>query len=466
MSTEKVTINACQGWGCHEHCMLETHTVDGKIVRTQRLPLPGPKPDNGICAKGIMAAKIPYAEDRVLHPLKRVGERGEGKFEQISWDQALDEIAEKLLEIKDKYGEQSVILNEFWCGYPGDYRSLQNSLIFRFAHTFGASIIEYADVDDAPSYMFMVDYGVYSTTDNKQLTKSNNEIIVWGGNPLGFTRPTVTSRMLLDAQERGAKLVHISNMFDNTSAKADQWVPAKSGTDAALALAMANYIVQAGEVDEQYLIDHSVGPFLVRSDNGMFLRESDIKADGNPYAYVYIDANSNEPSVIMPRAEFPTDPVLNVEAEVSGIACKSAYRVLVEKLSEWTPEKQEEITGVPAATCIQLIRDYLDNRPSTIYIYYGFRYRNGGQTARAIDLLPILSGNLGMPGGRFIVSGSADTSTKYTVMNDGPIYFPYGFEGLKGDHIPMQKVLDSFEDPSVQQYKAWLNPMGNPILNW
>ena len=95
---EKVTYNLCQGWGCHEHCLVETHVRDGKIDRVQKCLFPGKRPANDICMKGILSAKIPYAKDRILHPLKRVGERGEGKFEQISWDQALDEISAKIVE--------------------------------------------------------------------------------------------------------------------------------------------------------------------------------------------------------------------------------------------------------------------------------------------------------------------------------------------------------------------------------
>ena len=90
---EKVVFTPCQGSGCHEYCLLTTHVANGRITRTERTVFPEPEGDwSGICQKGIMAGKIPYSPERVLHPLKRVGKRGEGKFEQISWEQALDEI--------------------------------------------------------------------------------------------------------------------------------------------------------------------------------------------------------------------------------------------------------------------------------------------------------------------------------------------------------------------------------------
>ena len=116
---ERVTYNPCQGFGCHEHCILEVHTKDGKIVRTQRAPLPGPNPGCRICSKGIMSGKIPYAEDRLLHPLKRVGERGSGQWEEISWEQAFDEIGDVIVEegrggwqlVEDYLGEIADLLN-------------------------------------------------------------------------------------------------------------------------------------------------------------------------------------------------------------------------------------------------------------------------------------------------------------------------------------------------------------------
>ena len=75
MADEKVTYNLCQGWGCHEHCLVETHVKDGKIDRVQKCTFPGKRPANEICMKGILSAKIPYAKDRILHPLKRPAKR-------------------------------------------------------------------------------------------------------------------------------------------------------------------------------------------------------------------------------------------------------------------------------------------------------------------------------------------------------------------------------------------------------
>lgn len=293
---ERVTYNPCQGFGCHEHCILEVHSKDGKIVRTQRAPLPGPHPGCRICSKGIMSGKIPYAEDRLLHPLKRVGERGSGEWEQISWDQALDEIGAKMMEAAEKHGPASTIVNTFWCGVPGADRSTNFDLAMRFVNAFGATRLEGPSVDMGPILASLSDYsGIISN--NKYLLNncdSDNVIFIWATNPIAFTRPGETTHMFMEARERGCKLVHISNLFDVTSAKVDQWVKVKSGTDAALALGMAHYIVNEGLVNEEAIIKRTAGAYLVRQDTGAYLRASDVSADGRPDQYVYVDSATGD----------------------------------------------------------------------------------------------------------------------------------------------------------------------------
>ena len=141
MAEKKVTYNYCMGTGCHEICVLTTNVEDGRIVNTQRTVCPSTgKPINEICQKGIVYSQFPEHPTRLKYPLKRVGERGEGKFEQISWDQALDEISDKLAKIRDEMGPEAVLINNFASSYPGVFTALAMPLIWRFVHVFGASL--------------------------------------------------------------------------------------------------------------------------------------------------------------------------------------------------------------------------------------------------------------------------------------------------------------------------------------
>jgi len=112
---EEFVYTACMGTGCHEGCFLKTFVENGKVARTEQGILGPPEGLRyGICQKGIEYARFPYLPTRLLHPLKRVGERGEGKFREISWDQAMQEIGAKLRGIRDKYGSESVVVNTFF----------------------------------------------------------------------------------------------------------------------------------------------------------------------------------------------------------------------------------------------------------------------------------------------------------------------------------------------------------------
>ncbi len=491
MPDTKITYHPCQGWGCHDHCYVECHTKDGKLVRTQRAILPGESADkNFICMKGILSSRIPYAEDRILYPLKRIGERGEGKFEQISWDQALDEIATKLNEITKKYGSRSIITNQFWCGYPGDWGCLQNDLIFRFIFATDSSVIENPAVDTTlfgPS----IDMGDLLTSERGPLRNANNMVIIWGGNPLGYTRPSTTTRELLDAQERGAKLVHVSNLFDVTSARCDQWVPVKSGTDAYFALAMAHVLIRDGLINTKYLLRETAAAYLVRDDNGKYMREADIIDGGRENAFVVMGESgdyaiveqltSDEASftgVGVSTTEYLNDsgvrsskdygdvkPQIDFTGEVNGIACKTSYALLCEHVSTFTPEYQETVTGIPAQTCVDLAHAYVNATPATIFVYFGLRYLNSIPTSRSIFLLSYLTGNLGQANGGSVVNQGA-TYHSATIMNTSGVVFPPNYTPDKAHRIETIDLLDSFENPDVQQYKAWLNPMGNPLLNW
>lgn len=466
MTEAKTTLNMCQGYGCHEHCVLETHVVDGKIVKTT---LPTNMPcgyDHAICAKGVLNEKMRDMPGRLHYPLKRVGARGEGKFERISWEQAFDEVGAKLTELRDKYGPRSVLVNTYSCGYPGGFgNALGPQLAERFIGTFDASKLEWAAVDKPDITTCYMDLGAldYYMLDNRNFDKSNY-IIVWAGNPIGGTRAAYTTRMMLDAQERGAKIVDIGVLFDSTAAKADQFIAIKPGTDAAMAMSMAHVMIEEDLFDADYLIQKTVAPFLVRKDNGQFLREADVFEEGSPVNHVFLDESGALVGVApYTFLEDGARPDLLADTVANGIPCRTVFLVLKEEVAPLTPESQESITGVPAAVVRQLTHEYVDNKPGCIFVYYGMRYRNGIQGTRAVNLLAILSGNMGLPGGHVVYSGNSDGHR--VNMNLMSVWAPEGPAAFKGVQSTILENLAALDDPSLQQYKALINPMGNPLLN-
>jgi molybdopterin-containing oxidoreductase family molybdopterin binding subunit len=468
MTEEKIVYTACQGWGCHDHCMLETHVVNGKIERTQRRVLPLPEGDwPGICQKGIMAGKLPYMDNRLRYPLKRVGKRGEGNFERISWDQALDEIGAKLNEIKANYGSEAVGIQNFPCGVP-PVNGLWNQLNMRFANVFGATLQEWPTIDTGAFLPNFVEFGTawyYWKYDPRQLANANY-IILWGTEPF-TTRPGWTTRYILDAQEKGAKVVMIGLAYDVTAAKADWFIPVKPGHDTALALAMARLMIEENLYDEQFLASHTVAPFLVREDNGKFLRESDIIEGGFPGRYVvWTKAPAKPVGISAHTFDLPDGltPDLHASITVRGIPCKTAFVMLREHVAEFTPEYQEHLTGVPPETLRQLTYEYCTCKPAAIFLNWGGpgRYINGGRTGRSVFLLTALSGNLGLKGGRISPGGGFGFS--YDIdYNDAAVVFPDGLEGAKAKFLRHRDLTSAVKEGKPRPIKAMLSVAGNVL---
>ena len=150
---ESFVYSAFPGWGDHDYCAINTIVKDGKIERTERIIYSDPEATEGhICQKGCLAGRMPYDPNRLKYAMKRVGERGEGKWERISWDQALDEIAAKLTEIGEKYGHESVVMWGFNAGAPpsAGFESLMPN---RWANLFGPTYpMASVALDNGPFY--------------------------------------------------------------------------------------------------------------------------------------------------------------------------------------------------------------------------------------------------------------------------------------------------------------------------
>lgn len=259
MSEESYVYTCCPGWGDHEFCAIKTIVKDGKIVRTEKACYTGAEENEGyICQKGIMSCRQPYNPKRLTHPLKRVGERGEGKWEKISWDQALDEIAEKLLELKEKYGPETLAMWDVVASVPPS-QGLGALLSSRFMGLWGATDpIQGYGLDNGPFYAAFYDMGnfyKYMTTDPANFD-SSDLIIVWGANPVENQQRI--AKHFVEAKSRGAKIIDIGLLFDATAGYADQFIPVKPGSDPALSMAMVNLIIQRKQYKADFLLKYTV----------------------------------------------------------------------------------------------------------------------------------------------------------------------------------------------------------------
>lgn len=459
MSEESFVYTSCPGWGDHEFCALKTIVKDGKIVRTEPAEYTGAEANEGyICQKGVMSCRQPYNEKRLTHPLKRVGERGEGKWEKVSWDQALDEIAEKLLDLREQYGPETLAMWNVVASVPPS-QGLASVLSSRFLGLWGATDpIHSYGLDNGPfyaAYFDMGDFYRYMTTDPANFD-SSDYIIVWGANPVENQQRL--AKHIVEAKSRGAKIVDIGLLFDATAGYSDEFIPVRPGSDPALALCMANHIIENKQYKVDFLIEHTVAPFLVRNDNNMFMRDE----NGN---YLVWDTDASELCPVQAGAKEINcaKPELIGEHTVDGVACKTAFVRLQEHASLYTPEYQEQITGVPADTAVKLAEEYAAADSAYIIGALGLRYQNQGESYRAFYLLGMLTGNLGRPGAG--VTSEMLPAGFPLIFNDGAITMPLGPEGYKGKLVRQFEFHEQVRTQEPYPIKALWIVAGNPVHN-
>jgi anaerobic selenocysteine-containing dehydrogenase len=344
-------VRTASPFACGPGCGITAHVKDGVLVRVE----PGDFPGTGhVCARGLSTPKLVYHPDRLKHPLKRRGDRGEGSWDRISWDEALDTIAQKLKEVADRYGPSS-------CAWVMDMMGILSvdALLGLIGGVGGTFVLPAGCGDSAGPCADRVCYGSAWWYGEDYTTHFDRPALclVWGNNPA--ETDFFKWRKIRDAKEAGARLVVIDPRFSTTASKADEYLPIRPGTDGALALGMMNVILERGLHDTAFLAEQTVAPFLVRGDNGMFLRERDI-AGGDSDRYVVWDARSSGPQ---PHDAPGVAPTLTGVYQIAGAECRPAFQLLGELVEQYPPQRGSEITGVPADTITRLAIEYATSRP-------------------------------------------------------------------------------------------------------
>jgi len=228
----------------HSQCRMRVHVEGGKVVEVRGDPT-DPEGKGELTLRGKHIKELLYAPDRLKYPMKRAGEKGEGKWERISWDEALTTIANKLNEIKKEYGAEAI---DFHYGHyhSGDV----SSYLVRLANLIGTPNISTPNlVCHVPRIFmqFVFDFGAVVPPD----VASTNCIIIWGGNPNVTNKP---QQIAIDkARERGAKLVVIDPRVTAYAEEADLHAQLRPGTDGALALGMLNVIINEELYDREFV---------------------------------------------------------------------------------------------------------------------------------------------------------------------------------------------------------------------
>ncbi|MBJ7309967.1 molybdopterin-dependent oxidoreductase [Rugamonas sp. CCM 8940] len=236
---------------CPDTCALLITVADGVATEVKGDP-DHPTTAGVLCTKVARYTERTYHAERLLHPLRRVGNKGEGKFERISWDEALDAIAARLKPIAAR--DPQAILPYSYCGTMGLLQG--ESMSSRFFHQLGASLLDRTICATAGATGYKYTVGASIGTDLEQFQNAKL-ILIWGGNPIASNLHFWTRAQ--EAKRRGATLVAIDPYRSLTAEKCHQHIALLPGTDAALALGMMHVLIAEDLLDHDYIASHTLG---------------------------------------------------------------------------------------------------------------------------------------------------------------------------------------------------------------
>lgn len=237
---------------CPDTCSMVFEVENGKLtaVRGNR---DHPMTRGGLCVKLKDYEKRHYHPDRLLHPMRRTGPKGSGQFEQISWDEALDEITTRWKAIIDEYGPQAIIPYSY-LGHQGLVHGLNGG--DAFFNKMGATVCERTFCGEGSCTAWLLTVGPTAGVDPESYIHSKY-IVIWGCNSVSTNLHHW--HIVKDAQKRGAKVVVIDPYRSRTAKEADWHIAPKPGTDGALAMAMMHVIIEEGLQDQDYIDNYTEG---------------------------------------------------------------------------------------------------------------------------------------------------------------------------------------------------------------
>lgn len=248
------------------HCGLDCYVKDGKVIKIEGQD-GHPVNDGKLCTKGLANRQYLYRQDRIMTPLRRVGERGEGRFEEISWEEAYREIADQLNRIKGEYGPESVA---FFSGFSKWYRPM----LRRFAYSFGSP--NYGSESSSCYTSAFMAWKVAAGAQGAADMANSDLFLGWAFNP--YYSNYMSAARATKLKEKGLKFLIVDTRITPAVEKlADVVLRPKSGTDGALAHAIANVLISRGEIDREY-IDHYVYGFDEYAEYVKNFNEHNIEA--------------------------------------------------------------------------------------------------------------------------------------------------------------------------------------------
>jgi molybdopterin-containing oxidoreductase family molybdopterin binding subunit len=445
-----------------------------------------------LCGKGLAGIQQLYDPNRITKPLKRTNpEKGAGidpGWEEISWDEALDLILEKLEEQQEKglpvivFALITSIIS--WIDSMNWIGSNGNTPLPIKADICGANIHSISQLmtsggnalPDYTNVKYLMQFGTQAGVATRHGT-------------------SVTAKIFAESRAKGAKLVNFDPHMSGAAEKADEWVPLRPGTDAAVALGIANLLVNEYDLwDREFMTERSNGPSLVDVETGRVVRDPD---DGNKA--LYMDTTDDTPRSYDRCAA----PALEGDFELDSKKVRTAFSLFREHVATYTPEHVEQISTIPAATLRRIAREFgeaacigqtvevdgltVPYRPAAVDSFSGVsRHKHGFHAHWAILQLNLLVGSIFAVGGylsyyaenkRGFYEGDPGHTWEYSIWEeDGliedlamahgyPHQESYYRKIRESDMMPTTECLEELTPLSIDQHFGYISQVQPEVYN-
>lgn len=359
---------------CPGGCQVEVELEDKKIKDLKPLK---DAPFSSLCLRGKYASEVVYSNDRIKTPLIRTGKKGEGKFREATWNEALDFIAKSIKDVRDKYGPRSLISHTGRGTFEVSVREMVTGMTCGIFEPLGSP--NEASVGSVCYNSFgviapMTTYGFKGARLSPDV-ENTNLLVVWGANPSTDSPPFMFNRVL-KAKEKGTRIITVDHFKSDIAKRADKYIPVRSGTDGALILSVIKVIIDEKLYDKNFVENYTHG-----------------------------------------------------------------FKELSDYVKDFTPEKVSAITGVLAQDIILLAREIATANNAAVVTYTGLEYSNCGvQCIRALYILWAITGNLDVKGGLYINPEMKPLVKKYECdkIHEKPIgadKYPVFYELLNSAHF-------------------------------
>ena len=459
---------------CVSRCGVVATVEDGILTKVNADPA---HPNGCICVKGTAAPEIVYSSDRLRSPMKRTRPKGDSDpgWVTISWDEALELIAARLLDVKANHGPEAVV---FGMGTAsGSAISDAARWLERLANAFGSPNLM------APLYICNWNrewgshytYGVATPPPDYDNSRC---ILLWGFNPHA-SWPAAASR-ISRAKAGGAKIVVIDPRKSAVAEKADLWLRVRPGGDGALAMSMIHVVLEEKLYNENFVRDWTNGAFLLREDNHQLLTTRDFSGSGDGKTFFVWDDHINglasyrsnqgyAQSDVVP-ALWSAHPITLADGKV--VECRPVFDQLTKLAAQYAPERSEALTWVPAGDVRRAARMFATETPSCYYSWVGLElHSDATQTNRALCIFYALTGQFDQRGSNLLsattpvqpITGQDLLSKELASRRLGITELPLGSPGHSG-RVQASHAYRAILTGEPYPVKAMISFGGDPLL--